>query len=287
MTIQIRKAERLTSATEFTLVKAALAPALRKLDGKQLAAHVTRARRARDKYRDLLKRQRLSARERTGQKSGRGGDANARTREKAELFQEVLQRFEARVEGLGARDGVQAGESAGKGLSKGTARKKPAARGKEEQGKVAKTAQGKAGKATAAKKKKAAKAKVSGKAARRATKEQTADEAGEAKVGGRAQRKTPVERVAEKVRNEQPRTGVERKASDAGLTDKQGAEQPRSGVGRKATDPGVTDKQGARFVSDRAKVAAQQDGSHGAREQAIQGHVGSTGRRNQAKRDKR
>jgi hypothetical protein len=108
----MRKAERLCSATEFTLVKAAVAPALLRLTDKQLASHVTRARRARDKYRDLLKRQRLAARERTGQKAGRSGDANARTREKVELFQEVLARFKERAADAEARDGQGRGAGA-------------------------------------------------------------------------------------------------------------------------------------------------------------------------------
>ncbi len=251
MTIQLRKAERLCSAAELTLVKAALAPALRKLDEKQLAAHVTRARRARDKHRDLLQRQRLSARERTGQKAGRSGDANARTREKAELFQEVLERFEARAADSSARDGQALGEGTAKGMAKKSAKKKSA-------------------------KKAAAKTKVAKKkTTKKAAKKQPRDEADEDAVEPSARKavlgvKSPTERVAEKVRDHQ-----------------QGNHQQSTGVERQAVDPGVTDKHGARFVSDRAKAAAQKAGSHGAREAAIQGHVSSTGRRNQAKRDKR
>lgn len=284
MTIQLRKAERLCTATEFSLVKAAVAPAIRELDSKQLATHVTRARRARDKQRDLLKRQRLDSRERTGQKSGRSGDANARTREKAELFAEVLERFEARVEVVGA------GEA--RGMTGKKAAKKKAAKkvsGKDASTKKATTSKAatkkadtkeKVTKEKTAKKKAIKEAAPQKSAAKKSSKRQSAGEPEQAaRKGSRpADRgvkgpavKTPTERVAEKVRTTHPHTD----------------DHERSGVERQAVDPGVTETHGARFVSDRAKVAAQQAGSHGAREQAIQGHVSSTGRRNQAKRDKR
>jgi len=266
MTIQLRKAERLCSAAELTLVKAALAPALRKLDEKQLAAHVTRARRARDKNRDLFQRQRLSARERTGQKSGRSGDANERTREKAELFQEVLERFEARAADFSARDRQELGEGTGKALAKKSTKKKAAKK---------KSAKKVAAKTKVAKKKASKKAAKQQPAKQQPAEKKPRDEADEDAVERSPRKavrgmKSPTERVAEKVRAHQ-----------------QSAHQQSTGVERQAIDPGVTDKQGARFVSDRAKVAAQAAGSHGAREAAIQGHVGSTGRRNQAKRDKR
>jgi hypothetical protein len=266
MTIQLRQAERLCSAAELSLVKAALAPALRKLDEKQLAAYLTRARRARDKHRDLLQRQRLDSRDRTGQKAGRSGDANARTRAKAELFQEVLERFESRSLDLGGREGQQSDRVTRKRATKKKTAKKAAAK----KAATKKAATQKAATKKAATKKAATKKAATKKAAkRRDVVEPDEDElaSSHAATGsdGGPVVKTPAERVAEKVR----------------------ANLHRSEVARQASDPGVTDRHGARFVSDRAKVAAQQAGSQGARERAMHGHIGSAVRRNQAKRDKR
>jgi hypothetical protein len=286
MTIQLRQAERLCSAAELSLVKAALAPALRKLDEKQLAAYLTRARRARDKHRDLLQRQRLDSRDRTGQKAGRSGDANARTRAKAELFQEVLERFESRSLDLGGREGQQSdGMTRKRATKKKTAKKAPAKKAATKKAATKKAATKKAATKKAATKKAATKKAATKKAATKkaATKKAATKKAAKwrdvvepdedelasshAATGsdGGPVVKTPAERVAEKVR----------------------ANLHRSEVARQASDPGVTDRHGARFVSDRAKVAAQQAGSQGARERAMHGHIGSAVRRNQAKRDKR
>ena len=67
------------------------------LDRRTLITKIMRTRNLRDKYRDLFRRQRLETRDRTGTKRGLSGVANVRTREKAELFGELLQRFEAQL----------------------------------------------------------------------------------------------------------------------------------------------------------------------------------------------
>jgi predicted RNA binding protein with dsRBD fold (UPF0201 family) len=91
---QVRK---LLNAGEIEIFESSRAEAVKELNAPRLIVKVKRARTLRDKYRDLLKRQRLATRARTGSKAGNSGDANQRTREKAEVFAEILERFEKRL----------------------------------------------------------------------------------------------------------------------------------------------------------------------------------------------
>lgn len=68
------------------------------LGKSQVRAKVKHTRRLRDKYRDLYRRQRRSTRGRTGSKPGPRGKANLRTKEKEELFGEMLVRFQKRLD---------------------------------------------------------------------------------------------------------------------------------------------------------------------------------------------
>jgi hypothetical protein len=95
-------ARPLCTAAEFQLFTASLADGIGALTPAQLRSKIQRARNLRDKYRDLLKRQRLANRERTGTKKGQRMETNARTADKARLFDEVLGRFQARAAKLGA-----------------------------------------------------------------------------------------------------------------------------------------------------------------------------------------
>ncbi|MEN5061058.1 hypothetical protein [Luteimonas sp. TWI1416] len=96
MAVTRAKATSLLNKTEMGLYDASRANAVRGLSEAQLAKLVTRARTARDRARDLEKRQRLASRKSTGSKAGRTGQANARTGEKAELLADILSRFETR-----------------------------------------------------------------------------------------------------------------------------------------------------------------------------------------------
>jgi len=91
---QVRK---LLTANEIEIFESSRAEAVKELNASRLIVKVKRARMLRDKYRDLLKRQRLATRARTGSKAGNSSDANQRTREKAEVFAEILERFEKRL----------------------------------------------------------------------------------------------------------------------------------------------------------------------------------------------
>jgi hypothetical protein len=90
-------AKKLLNASELELFDAGRRDEIGALSAAQLRARIGRTRRLRDKHRDLYRRQRVSTRERTGSKSGIGGDANLRTRQKAEMLGELLARFETRL----------------------------------------------------------------------------------------------------------------------------------------------------------------------------------------------
>lgn len=109
-----RQAERLLSAAELELFDTSLASVLPTLTATQLKAKITRARRLRDKQRDLLQRQRLASRSATGTKGGRSGVANARTAEKAKALDEALARFERRAEVLARKADAEARREAAK-----------------------------------------------------------------------------------------------------------------------------------------------------------------------------
>ncbi|MBL0143604.1 MAG: hypothetical protein IPP91_16210 [Betaproteobacteria bacterium] len=98
------QAGKLLNASEFALFAASRASDLKTLTTARLRAKLKRARALRDKFRDLFKRQRLATRARTGSKAGLSGAANQRTRQKAEVFTEVLQRFEKRLAQLEAAE---------------------------------------------------------------------------------------------------------------------------------------------------------------------------------------
>ncbi|WP_116809421.1 hypothetical protein [Steroidobacter cummioxidans] len=92
MTYTRNQARALCTAAEYQLFEASL-------DRKQhtlarLQSKIARTRQLRDKYRDLYKRQRIANRTRTGNRKGNRLDSNARTEQKAHLFDEVLKRFE-------------------------------------------------------------------------------------------------------------------------------------------------------------------------------------------------
>ena len=89
-------ARKLLTAAEFKLFEASRRDAICKLDARTLKLKVELTRKRRDKYRDLYKRQRLAIRDQTGTKRGNSGAANARTKEKAALFEDLRARFQAR-----------------------------------------------------------------------------------------------------------------------------------------------------------------------------------------------
>lgn len=106
------QAARLLSASEMEVFVSSLKEQLSGLGAPRLRVMIRRTRALRDKFRDLLRRQRLETRSRTGSKSGRGGAANQRTAQKAQAFAEVLERFEARLARVDAAETLGARKSA-------------------------------------------------------------------------------------------------------------------------------------------------------------------------------
>ena len=89
------QARTFLSAPEIDLFESSLGAACKALGTADLKRRIQRARTSRDKSRDLLQRQKLATRQRTGSKSGTSGVANERTAKKAAALEETLQRLEA------------------------------------------------------------------------------------------------------------------------------------------------------------------------------------------------
>jgi hypothetical protein len=94
MAISTQKAKALCTATEFQLVQASTPQRAKSLTPSQLKQKIDRARKLRDKYRDLAKKQRGEARGKRKPTGTRPAKGNERTVEKAQLFQETLGRFQ-------------------------------------------------------------------------------------------------------------------------------------------------------------------------------------------------
>jgi hypothetical protein len=94
MPISVARAKTLCSASELALVKSSARQEIAKLSAPKLRLSVERARKLRDKWRDQANAQRRKSQKELG---ARETDGNARTAEKAQLFDEVLERFTARL----------------------------------------------------------------------------------------------------------------------------------------------------------------------------------------------
>ncbi|MEO7938615.1 MAG: hypothetical protein ABIR55_08330 [Burkholderiaceae bacterium] len=103
MATSITQARPLLTAAELELFSHSRAEPIKLLSAKQLAGKEKRARALRDKYRDLYRRQTLAVRGKAA-RAGAMGDANARTQRKAEIMEEVLERFESRASMMATRD---------------------------------------------------------------------------------------------------------------------------------------------------------------------------------------
>ena len=104
-------ARELSTRAEFQLISASRGAAIDRLSKQELKSNIARARRLRDKQRDLYQRQRLASQARTGTKHG----AAARTKQKAQLFDEALSRFTRRLRSVEAPERRKAKKPAGKG----------------------------------------------------------------------------------------------------------------------------------------------------------------------------
>jgi hypothetical protein len=107
-----RQARAICSDSEYELFTASLADSIIQLTPAQLRGKLKRARSLRDKSTDLFRRQSLAMQESTGSKLGKTGSTNQRTEQKARLFDEVLKRFEARLDKITAEPAPAASSEA-------------------------------------------------------------------------------------------------------------------------------------------------------------------------------
>lgn len=112
-------------ADEISLFESSLSDQIKTLGATDLKRRIERTRKLRDKARDLLRRQKIATRSRTGSKSGATGAANERTAKKATALDEALKRFETQQERVDAAAAKGATKTASKTAGKPA---KPSAR---------------------------------------------------------------------------------------------------------------------------------------------------------------
>ncbi|CAN5693754.1 hypothetical protein BH23PSE2_BH23PSE2_02510 [soil metagenome] len=125
------QATSLLTQAEMGLFDDSRINSLRRLSASELGKRVERARKARDRARDLLQRQKLASRSRTGSKRGVSGQANQRSKRKAELLAEILGRFEGQLKAAEKADaaGKAKAKTKAKTSVRPAARKAPAKQG--------------------------------------------------------------------------------------------------------------------------------------------------------------
>jgi len=309
----IREARQLCTAAELSLVTRSRDRA--SMSAADLGKAVGRARKLRDKYRDLAASQR-----RTGRGKGKGAsssattaDGNARTFRKAEIFADVLERFEAKL--------AQASTDKG---SKGVGAAKKAAREKKETRKSKNAASVKSPQASRKRVRRALKADLSAKrgaavesgegvpGVRGDTGASSGKKSGR-KAGPRSSGKTSANSVAKSAASKTTAGTKQASARKPGSATKSGAgtnsstapsrgptryskvsrfiesapiATPSSALaaaGLDATLVGIVGRQNK--VERRGKRVSAKMGE--ANKPKIHGHVSARGRRNQAKRDGR
>lgn len=154
MAINMKEARTLCSSSELQLVRSATQTEIVKLTPARLRAKIDRARKLRDKFRDLARQQRRESRGKAKPRSARPAQGNEATRRKQEIFADALAAFEARLDKLAQAPAAKktGGKAAGKTSkkpSKKTAKNAPKRVSKKTAKKVAKKASKKASKQVA------------------------------------------------------------------------------------------------------------------------------------------
>ena len=127
MAYTLTQARPLLNAAELELFSQSRADAVKQLTAAKLAGAVKRTRTLRDKYRDLYQRQTVAVR--TSTPGAVTGDDNERTQRKADILQEVLERYEARTTLVGERgDSKSSSKTGAKAIAKGAAKGSAAAK---------------------------------------------------------------------------------------------------------------------------------------------------------------
>ena len=296
MAVTRAKATSLLNAAEMGLYDDSRANALRGHSEAKLARLVTRARTARDRARDLEKRQRLASRSTTGSKSGRSGQANARTGEKAELLADILKRLEAQH-----RDTAKAEKAAGRDKAKAaksaaTAKAKTATAAKRATGKKAASKTTRSGKVASGAKTASASTSAK-KPAKKAAAKQASSKATSA-AAGKAPAKGASKTAA--ARKDAAKKGAAKKgaAKSAGISPKRALANTRKLLAEqdaKAAQPKPWDGLGndgtaqaaPGFQSPKARSRALELHAGETRQAPIHGSISTRDRKNQGKRDHR
>lgn len=276
--MQRTQAVKLLNAAEMKLYDNSRAAALRKLSASELDRAIERTRKLRDKQRDLVKRQRLATRKRTGAKGGPSGDANQRTEAKGELIAEILERFEARRAEVSAK-AEPARPAPKRPPDKKTPVRKAAKKTTKKAKRAARKAKAAAGKAdpTArpASQRKQGKKKAARKVAKKAAKKVAKKAAAKKKVSGAP--KSTRAQAAE----------IARRARAKRLGSSSAPEAAAPNPGEANPSKGQPAAPGFEFVDPRAKSANRRRQPENARQRSIQAHIGARGKRSQARRDSR
>ena len=283
MAYTLTQARPLLNAAELELFEQSRTEPVKRLAPAKLSGAVKRTRTLRDKYRDLYQRQTVAVR--TSTPNAVTGSDNDRTKRKADILQEVLERYEARVTLLQGRDSSTTKDTGNAGK---TAAKTPASQD-------AKTAVKKTPRAGAA-----SQVGATGKASKPAsTATATAPKASKESKSSKTAKPpaSPKKRAATEKPNASAGSGASTSADKAEQSmaapqhEKAGKPAKRSEKAPSRKAPTAGDKTSAPPVNapldivPAAKRASplKQDPTN----KAINAHQSSQGRRTQAKRDSR
>lgn len=281
------QATGLLNASEMKLFDDSRANAMRGLTRTALAARITRARAARDRARDLLKRQRLAARKRG---AGRGDDIAARTARKEALLVEILGRFsEARKSAPAVASPAKARKAPAKkaAVKKAAAKKSPAKKATAKKAATKKSvakkgAVGKASEKKVAPKKTAAKKAPSTRtAAKSAAKKPTARKAA-------ASKPAPEKAAAKPARTKKPRgVSAERALENTRRLLEAKQARDRTPPAWQSLEPGEGPAKRPGYQSPEAADKAHDLHAGEARMASIHGRMASHDRHDQGRRDHR
>jgi len=259
MAFTIKDARGVCTASELELVKLSRSSAAKQETPGRLRQKIARTRKLRDKFRDESARQAREARGKAAPRGTRASEGNERTVLKAEIFQDVLDRFEAM---LSAQEAKAEKAAAGAGTAKSGKKKT-------------------SGKAAA----ESTSAKAAGKTVKKSTKKKTAkksaakDEAPKsgAKTAGKSSSKTGGKMTAKKTgKSAGLMTGS---ASLAGV--------PRGGAAAfSGSLPAAESRSTRRRAHHNESVGSRVESQFAATNQTrLKGHVSAKGKRSQARRD--
>jgi hypothetical protein len=123
MAITLQKARRYCSASEIELIHLSTKKMVAGMTPSRLVLKLKRARKLRDKYRDLASRQHREARGKADPRRRRASTTNEATRLKHEVFAETVERFEAALDAASTKARPEAPVAKKKVAAKKTAKK--------------------------------------------------------------------------------------------------------------------------------------------------------------------